>query len=203
MSNPKTGLRMSRKVFAALIAMFLILTGCSEKESPRMGELSSSESAKFSSISDPVRSVHDHFSIIMPKSWDELVMENNIVLYLPPGSSEEDPFSEKIALMLDFLPENITVSLREMTENDIEESVKASPSLEFSGNYYSALLGQIDGLEIEFTNLLDGQYLESKQIRALEGNVFYAFTHQCVKGKCKHSSIFREMASSFEWKKPE
>jgi len=192
---------MVNKILLVLLIISMLLAGCSSEKAP-LDERKASELFKFVAIDDPVKISYKTFSMIKPRDWKEVVRENNVIIYLPPKSDEKDPFSEKFGIIVSFLPENNTASLREITENDVEESIKASPGVEFSGKYYDARLGQLDGLKIEFVNRVEDRELESTQIRALHGNVFYAFTQQCLKGKCKYTDVFEEMIASFEWKNP-
>lgn len=190
---------MSNNLLLALLIIALVLSGCSSEKAP-LDEKKASELFKFSAINDPVKISYKTFSMIKPREWKEVVREDNVIIYLPPKSDEKDPFSEKFGIIVSFLPENNTASLREITENDVEESIKASPGIEFSGEYNDAKLSQLDGLKIKFVNVVEGRELESTQIRAMNGNVFYAFTQQCLKDECEYTDIFNEMAESFEWK---
>jgi hypothetical protein len=158
---------------------------------------------KFFAIADPVMMEYNSFKIVKPREWKEVVNPNNIIIYLPKGSSIDDPLSEKFGIMVAFLPENNTLSLKDLTRMDIEESIKASGNIEFSGKYDDARLGEIDGLRIVFITRIKNKDVEATQVRAIHGNIFYAFTHQCLKGECKHSKVFEEMIQSFEWKNPE
>ncbi len=195
-------MRQENIILILIITATLLLAGCGSEKAP-LDEKKASDFFKFTAIKDPVKVTHNTYSLVMPRDWKEVVHADNIILYLPPKSSVDDPFSEKFGIIVAFMPENNTFSLRELTEMAVEESIKTAQGLEFSGEYYDTRLGQIDALKIKFIIRVQNKDLEATQIRAMNGNVFYAFTQQCLEDECEYTDIFNEMAESFEWRNPE
>jgi len=201
-------MKLKLKFFIAFLFFIIViffLMGCQKKivsgqKTPV--ELNPEEAQKFVAINNPERVTHNTFSMVKPKEWKEVLYASNTLIYLPPESSINDSFSEKISMIVGFVPENETRSLKEITEESFAKSKEIMPSIELvSEDDYR--LGQIDGIRLVFTARIQNRTLEITQIRARQGRVVYAFSTQCEQGMCQHTDIFYEMAGSFEWKNPE
>jgi hypothetical protein len=189
-------------IFVTIIALLLISCQKKKSELPKPAALSAEEAQNFISIKSPERVTHNTFTMVKPQQWSEVQYASNILVYLPPGSNINDSMAEKYSMMVVFLPENNTLSLRELTDEDLAKTKEIMPALDIIGDYENARFGQLDGLRIRFSIRVQNKTLESTQLRTMQGNRFYAFSQQCLQGECKYTDIFNEMAASFEWKNP-
>jgi hypothetical protein len=195
-------------VFVILFVALLFVSGCQKKErldaeenSPAGQNQAQAENFTFIYIINPERVEHNTFSIVKPGDWKETGI-NNSVIYIPPGGKISDPFSEKMAMTVVFLSENETRSVSQLSALDIEKSREMFPDFQIVQQEANARLGQIDAIRLVFTGTVQNRTLQIAQIRAIQGNRFYAFTLQCEYEKCNQTNVFMEMARTFQWKNP-
>ncbi|MFH0870152.1 MAG: hypothetical protein V1866_03790 [archaeon] len=182
----------------AILIVFL-LVACQ----PKAEQQSQADDLKgFTAIANPERVTHNTFSMVKPREWKEVQYTNNILIYLPPESGINDSSAEKYSMIVGFLPENNTLSLKELTDMDMAKSKETLPALEIIGDYEPVGVGQLDGLKLRFRIKVQDKTIESTQLRTMQGNRIYAFSQQCLEGGCKYTDIFNEMIGSFEWRNP-
>jgi len=184
----------------SIIILVFLLVAC-QKKAELQGQ--ADDFKHYVAITNPERTQHNTFSIVKPKEWKEVQYANNIIAYLPPESEINDSSAEKYSMMVGFLPENNTDSLRELTDKDIAKMKETMPTLDVLGDYEDSRFGQLDGIRIRFSIRFQNKTIESTQLRTIQGNRIYAFSQQCLEGECKYTDVFNEMAGSFEWKNPE
>jgi hypothetical protein len=195
-------------LFCVVAMMVFLISGCQKKSlSPLLPENEAKEPGQneqgysFVAIQNPEQVTHNTFSIFKPKEWQEIQYSSNTLVYLASGSSINDSFSEKISMIVGFLPENETRTLEELTQLELAKSKELMPDMQIISQE-PCHLGQLDGIRLLFTTRIQDRIIEVTQLRAGQGNRVYAFSNQCEKGNCQYKGIFYDMATSFEWKNP-
>lgn len=200
---------MNSRINILIIIIFLALafmTGC-QKNAPVVNNTENlvrdvaRQEMVFTYITNPERVEHRTFSIVMPADWKE-VEYNGVLVYMPQDGELADPLSEKISMVVGFLAENETRTLKQITESEINKSMTVFPSLQIMSWDDNSRIGQLDATKLLLSMRIQDKTLITTQLRVLHGSTVYAFSIQCEQDKCKYLDIFNEMASSFEWKNP-
>jgi hypothetical protein len=194
-------MKLNNLLLAVVLVLVIMAVGCQKKSLAPPKELSQAEAQKFVFIKNPELVTHNTFTIVKPKAWQEVQHSSNTLVYLPIDSSINDSFSEKISMIVGFVPENETRSLEELTQIDLANSKEMMPALEVISQE-DHRMGQLDGIRVVFTMRIQNRTIEITQLRTRQGRVVYAFSQQCEQDNCKYTDLFYEMAGSFEWKNP-
>ncbi|MDD4352425.1 MAG: hypothetical protein PHU71_05655 [Candidatus Gracilibacteria bacterium] len=182
---------MQKSKTIILTLVLLVLSACTQNQSDGIAP------AVTQNTPSTERKEHHTFSIDMPADWREVEYGTQMI-YLPEGSEAVDPLSEKVAVIVSFLPENNTLSLAEIMDAGIQDTKKLMPDLEINSTENNYAFGKIDdGIKLEMTSTIQNQTVSYTQINGMAFNRVYALVHSCIKGKCKYTDTYYDMVTSF------
>lgn len=181
-----------------LISVFVI--GCAKSDigmQPDNGMQTTPLEEQSDYVGEQTTVIHKDFRAIMKADWKELEVPPSTLVYLPPGTAEDDVNAEYISIVSTPLGES-QWTLDSLLEQGIENSKKVMPDFELTDELTDGIASIQPAKRIIFTGTQDGIMRNNVQVFGMKNNVLYGLTYSCPIESCNYYPIFNVLVESFE-----
>jgi len=182
-----------KKVLFLFIAGFIFLQACNNQVP--LDQIPLEERDDLGAV-DTITVIHKDFRFIKPVTWDELEFPNIYVFY-PSGEDIENLDTERISVVVAYLPENETYVLKDLLYDGIERSKEEIPDISMIGDIVETNFGEETGLKMKYKGTYDKKEFQFLQTSIIKYNKVYTITYTCTTNNCNSYNVFNSMKKSF------